>query len=99
MLCLPPRNGTILRSACCIYISIMSLMEYWQAVEELLSEIRTHCFSIRERNFNRSKVNAVPLAGRKTHHAWVLISDLLISKVATIVRPLYYFIYLLLFFE
>ena len=93
------RNGTILRSACCIYISIMSLMEYWQAVEELLSEIRTHCFSIRERNFSRSKVNAVPLAGRKTHHAWVLISDLLISKVATIVRPLYYFIYLLLFFE
>ena len=68
-------------------------------------EIRTHawvCFSIRERNFTRSKVNTVPLAGRKTHHAWVLISDLLTSKVATIVRcsvPLYYFIYLLLFFE
>ena len=34
-----PRNGTILGSACCMYISIMYLMEYWQADEELYPRV------------------------------------------------------------
>ena len=96
MLCLPDvtqRNGTILRSACCMY---MSLMEYWQAgEEELLSESRTHARGCVFRSASGTLLGAKSPLDRKSHLAWSrsLITVLRISKVATIVRcsvPLYF---------